>query len=57
MANQDQIPEPPIKPLPEECCGSGCVPCIYDYYYDQLQDWEAKYGSPDKVESGANFGR
>lgn len=38
------IPPPPEKPEPIECCGSGCVPCISDYYYDRLDAWEAKYG-------------
>lgn len=37
-------PPPPEKPEPNECCGSGCVPCIYDYYYDRLSEWEAKHG-------------
>ena len=30
----------PEKPDPNECCGSGCVPCIYDYYYERLDRWE-----------------
>lgn len=51
MANHDDVPEPPVKPLPEECCGSGCVPCIFDYYYDQLQVWEAKYGPAEENEN------
>ena len=38
-------PPKPQRPDPNECCGSGCVPCVYDYYYDQLADWEEKYGA------------
>ncbi|MFT5573409.1 MAG: hypothetical protein ACI9FR_002344 [Cryomorphaceae bacterium] len=41
-------PPPPEKPDPNECCGSGCVPCIYDYYYDRLSEWEQKYGKLNK---------
>jgi hypothetical protein len=38
------IPAPPEKPTPNECCGSGCVPCIYDYYYDAMEKWTQRYG-------------
>ncbi|MBI3045580.1 MAG: hypothetical protein HYY78_22465 [Betaproteobacteria bacterium] len=24
-------------PAPEECCGGGCHPCIYDRYYEALE--------------------
>lgn len=41
---EDSTPPPPEKPDPNECCGSGCSPCIYDYYYDNLAEWEEKYG-------------
>jgi len=34
-----KLPPKPEKPTPEECCGSGCVPCIYDYYYDAIEKW------------------
>ena len=35
------LPKPPDKPHPEECCNRGCSPCIFDYYYDALERWEA----------------
>lgn len=44
MANIDHIPPPPEKPDPFECCGSGCVPCIFDYYEDKLSEWETTHG-------------
>lgn len=28
----DPAPVPPIEPEPEDCCGSGCNPCIFDIY-------------------------
>jgi hypothetical protein len=37
-----EIPRPPEKPHVEECCGSGCSPCIFDYYEDALERWEAR---------------
>ena len=38
------IPTKPEKPGPHECCGGGCVPCGYDYYYEELEKWLEKYG-------------
>lgn len=38
------LPPPPEKPDPMECCASGCVPCIFDYYYDRLTKWEEANG-------------
>ncbi|XP_074559529.1 uncharacterized protein LOC141815485 [Curcuma longa] len=28
---------PPEKPLPGDCCGSGCVRCVWDIYYEELE--------------------
>ncbi|EPR64133.1 oxidoreductase-like, amine-terminal protein [Toxoplasma gondii RUB] len=33
-------PVPPWKPEPEDCCGSGCKRCIFDMYYEQLEEYE-----------------
>ena len=33
------LPERPEEPLPSECCGSGCEPCVLDVYQDQLAAW------------------
>ena len=30
-----------MKPDPAECCNRGCCPCIFDYYGDALDRWEA----------------
>lgn len=31
--------EPPEKPLPGDCCGSGCVRCVWDIYYEELEEY------------------
>ncbi|QDQ25839.1 oxidoreductase [Chitinimonas arctica] len=45
----DPPPEPPIAPPPEACCGSGCDPCIFDFYSEEVQQhrlllaqWQAR---------------
>lgn len=49
---KESIPDRPEKPGPNECCGGGCVPCIYDYYYDRLAQWESEYGAKlDEVDT------
>ncbi|WP_415809226.1 oxidoreductase-like domain-containing protein [Cupriavidus respiraculi] len=41
---------PPNRPDDEDCCGGGCNPCIFDYYYeemeryrDELRAWQARH--------------
>ena len=33
----DPRPQPPEKPLPQECCESGCPVCVYDLYAEELE--------------------
>ncbi|MCR6664238.1 MAG: oxidoreductase-like domain-containing protein [Luteimonas sp.] len=35
--DHDPRPIPPEAPLPSDCCDSGCDPCVYDSYNDELQ--------------------
>jgi len=55
----DPMPQPPEKPMPEECCGSGCMPCVYDRYDDAvdtyraaLAAWQARH--PEAADPPAN---
>lgn len=32
-------PRKPVEPVEEECCGSGCVPCVLDIYEDEIQNY------------------
>jgi len=38
--NAPVLPPRPTPPRPEDCCGSGCVHCIYVIYDDALMAWE-----------------
>lgn len=31
----------PKTPLNEDCCGSGCTPCIFDVHKALLKEWES----------------
>ena len=35
----DPPPQPPEKPLPAECCESGCPICVYDLYAEALDEY------------------
>jgi hypothetical protein len=37
IAADDPRPQPPPAPDPLDCCGEGCVRCIYDGYDDALE--------------------
>ncbi|KAA0179749.1 hypothetical protein FX016_19155 [Cupriavidus gilardii] len=28
---------PPNRPDDDACCGSGCSPCIFDFYYEEME--------------------
>ncbi|XP_036899090.1 NADH-cytochrome b5 reductase-like isoform X2 [Sturnira hondurensis] len=38
----------PVEPLPSQCCGSGCSPCVFDLYNQDLARWEAARASKDR---------
>lgn len=47
----DPAPVPPVQPDIEDCCRSGCTPCVFDLYEDamdryraQLKAWEKRRG-------------
>lgn len=46
-AEKKDIPPPPEKPEPGDCCGSGCVRCVWDIYYDELEEYNKLYKQED----------
>jgi hypothetical protein len=36
-SDDDPAPRPPVRPHSDECCRSGCVPCVFDLYEEQLE--------------------
>ena len=44
------LPEPPQKPLDSDCCGTGCTPCVFDIYDEEVLRWRTEC---DRIRSGA----
>jgi fucose permease len=60
--DDDPRPVAPVPPLPEECCGSGCDPCVFDRYGDALdryrsalKAWEARHARRTRSAGPARF--
>ena len=32
--------EKPTPPGEYECCESGCEPCVWDIYYEDMREWK-----------------
>ncbi|HTV84193.1 MAG TPA: oxidoreductase-like domain-containing protein [Dyella sp.] len=37
--SDDPPPRPPVEPDPDDCCGNGCDPCIFDFYEEARQHY------------------
>ncbi|PCE22909.1 oxidoreductase [Paraburkholderia acidicola] len=33
----DPPPQPPRRPEPDDCCRSGCEPCVFDLYDEAVE--------------------
>lgn len=45
------LPEPPEKPLDSDCCGTGCTPCVFDIYEEEMLKWRMEC---DRIRNGNN---
>jgi hypothetical protein len=56
----DPRPQPPKEPQLEDCCGTGCVHCVFDMYQIALEHyatalaaWQARHsGQADGAAAG-----
>ena len=48
----DPRPEPPEQPDDSECCRSGCDPCIFDLYQQELEAYRLKLKEWEARQSG-----
>lgn len=40
--------EKPAPPADGECCESGCEPCVWDTYYEDLRRWQEQQAQQNK---------
>lgn len=43
--------EKPTPPGEYECCESGCEPCVWDLYYEDLREWQQEQAALKAAES------
>lgn len=48
-----ELPCKPEKPGDSDCCGSGCVPCVFDIYDQEVKIWEQECA---QIKNKALFG-
>jgi hypothetical protein len=36
----DPLPTRPVEPDAADCCGEGCVPCVFDIYEQALERYQ-----------------
>ena len=48
----DPRPTPPEQPDDSECCRSGCDPCIFDLYQDELEEYREKLKAWEARQAG-----
>lgn len=53
-ASGDPRPVPPRQPEPEDCCRSGCTPCVFDLYESALQRYERELLAWEKRQQPSN---
>ena len=41
-ADELSLPPKPEEPLAGECCGRGCINCVWIYYERALERWQQK---------------
>jgi hypothetical protein len=41
-APEPVLPPKPEEPVPGECCGRGCVNCVWVYYERALERWKQR---------------
>ncbi|KAB0600172.1 MAG: oxidoreductase [Cupriavidus sp.] len=51
---------PPERPGDNECCQSGCDPCVFDFYNDEmeryrqeLKAWEARQAGRVRIDTAS----
>jgi hypothetical protein len=51
--DDDPRPAPPERPDNDACCHSGCDPCIFDLYDEEMDRWRAGLAAWEKRHAAA----
>jgi len=55
----DPPPVAPVRPEFDDCCGSGCNPCIFELYEQAVERFEAEYKAWEarRMKAGKDFSK
>lgn len=53
VATAVDLPPKPEEPVPGECCGRGCVNCVWVYYELALERWKQRCAEIKLGEAGS----
>ncbi|TAN07990.1 MAG: oxidoreductase-like protein [Rhodanobacteraceae bacterium] len=56
MNDPDPKPLPPEKPLPGDCCESGCDACVFTVYAEQMEEYAQRLAAWRERHSEAQAG-
>lgn len=45
LAWPDPEPAPPVQPGLDDCCRSGCVPCVFDLYEEAMERYRVQHAA------------
>ena len=52
--DDNPAPQPPVRPDIDDCCRSGCIPCVFDLYEEameryrsELKAWKDRHMKPE----------
>ena len=46
--------EKPTPPGDYDCCESGCFPCVWDTYYDEMNQWREQQAAASNPPEDGN---
>jgi hypothetical protein len=55
MSKRQPLPPPPREPDLDECCGSGCEPCVFDLYDQRVERWRDRCAAIEAANRAAGF--
>lgn len=54
MRSANRIVKKPLEPSDEDCCGTGCVPCVFDTYEDKMKKYKVWLAKQNIAEEDGN---